>query len=72
LRDRSLRTTSLERDEWNKRGWAMTWWIMRGAFYQKVTKGVVGGVTKRMPGFIAGILEDYEYLWENYYFSTSA
>jgi peroxin-16 len=72
LRDRSLRTTSLERDEWNKRGWAMTWWVMRGAFYQNVTKGVVGGVTKRMPGFIAGILEDYEYLWENYYFSTSA
>lgn len=72
LRDRSLRTTSLERDEWNKRGWAMAWWMMRGAFYENVTKGAVGGVTKRMPGFIAGILEDYEYLWENYYFSTSA
>lgn len=71
LRDRSLRTTPLEREEWNKRGWAMTWWMMRGAFYENVTKGVVGGVTKRMPGFIAGILEDYEYLWENYYFSTS-
>ncbi|UNI22208.1 hypothetical protein JDV02_008117 [Purpureocillium takamizusanense] len=72
LRDRSLRTTTLERDEWNKRGWAMGWWTMRGAFYQNVTKSVVGGVTRRMPGFIAGILEDYEYLWENYYFSTSA
>lgn len=72
LRDRSLRTTSLERDEWNKRGWGMAWWMMRGAFYQNLTKNVVGGVTNRMPGFIAGILEDYEYLWENYYFSTSA
>ena len=72
LRDRSLRTTALERDEWNKRGWAMAWWMMRGAFYGNFTKGVVGGVTRRMPGFIAGILEDYEYLWENYYFSTSA
>lgn len=72
LRDRSLRTTVLERDEWNKRGWSMAWWAMRGACYENVTKGVVGGVTKRMPGFIAGILEDYEYLWENYYFSTSA
>lgn len=72
LRDRSLRTTSLEREEWNKRGWAMAWWTMRGAFYERVTKNVVGGVTSRMPGFIAGILEDYEYLWENYYFSTSA
>lgn len=72
LRDTSLRTTSLEREEWNKRGWGMAWWTMRGAFYENVTKGVVGGVTRRMPGFVAGILEDYEYLWENYYFSTSA
>lgn len=72
LRDRGLRTTSLERDEWNKRGWAMGWWAMRGAAYENVTKGVVHGVSRRMPGFIAGILEDYEYLWENYYFSTSA
>ncbi|CAM1501536.1 Fc.00g035200.m01.CDS01 [Cosmosporella sp. VM-42] len=72
LRDRSLRTTALERDEWNKRGWSMAWWAMRGACYENITKGVVGGVTKRMPGFIAGILEDYEYLWENYYFSTGA
>ncbi|KAF5617801.1 hypothetical protein F52700_12488 [Fusarium sp. NRRL 52700] len=72
LRDRGLRTTSLEREEWSKRGWAMGWWAMRGAAYENITKGVVGGVTKRMPSFIGGILEDYEYLWENYYFSTSA
>ncbi|RFU76408.1 peroxisomal membrane pex16 [Trichoderma arundinaceum] len=72
LRQRSLRTSALERDEWNKRGWAMIWWTMRGAFYENVTKGAVNGVTSRMPGFIAGILQDYEYLWENYYFSTSA
>lgn len=71
LRERSLRTTPLERDEWNKRGWSMAWWMMRGAFYENATKGIVGGVTKRMPAFIGGILEDYEYLWENYYFSTS-
>lgn len=72
LRDRGLRTTALERDEWSRRAWAMGWWAMRGAFYDNVTKGVVGGLTRRMPGFVAGILEDYEYLWENYYFSTSA
>lgn len=72
VRDSSLRTTPLERDEWNKRGWAMLWWSMRGAFYENVTKGVVQGVSRRMPSFIGGILEDYEYLWENYYFSTSA
>ncbi|KAK3372064.1 peroxisome membrane protein [Podospora didyma] len=71
LRDRGLRTTPLERDEWAKRGWAMSWWAMRGAFYENITKGVVAGVRQRMPSLIGGILEDYEYLWENYYFSTS-
>ncbi|KAH0531416.1 hypothetical protein TsFJ059_000249 [Trichoderma semiorbis] len=71
LRQRSLRTSALERDEWNKRGWAMIWWMMRGAFYENVTKGAVNGVTSRMPSFLGGILQDYEYLWENYYFSTS-
>jgi peroxin-16 len=75
LRDRSvgsgLRTTPLERDEWSRRGWSMGWWTMRGAFYENVMKGVVGGVKRRMPGLVAGILEDYEYLWENYHFSTS-
>lgn len=72
LRDRSLRTTTLERDEWNKRAWGMAWWTMRGACYENLTKAVIGGFRARMPGFLAGILEDYEYLWENYYFSTSA
>jgi peroxin-16 len=72
LRDRGLRTTPLEREEWNRRGWAMGWWTMRGAFYENVTKGMVAGVRRRMPGLLAGILEDYEYLWENYYFSTSS
>ncbi|KAK5656672.1 hypothetical protein OQA88_4652 [Cercophora sp. LCS_1] len=71
LRERSLRTTSLEREEWGRRGWAMGRWAMRGAFYENVTKGMVEGVRRRMPSLVGGILEDYEYLWENYYFSTS-
>lgn len=49
----------------------MWWWLMRGAAYENVTKVVVGGVRRRVPGFVGTILEDYEYLWENYYFSTS-
>jgi len=72
LRDRGLRTTALERAEWTRRGWAMGWWAMRGAFYENCMKGVVGGVRSRVPSFIGGIIEDYEYLWENYYFSTTS
>lgn len=30
--------TGLERNELKKRGWGMGWWVMRGAFYENVTK----------------------------------
>jgi peroxin-16 len=30
--------TGLERDELRKRGWAMGWWAMRGAFYENFTR----------------------------------
>jgi peroxin-16 len=30
--------TGLEREELKKRGWSMGWWLMRGAFYENVTK----------------------------------
>ncbi|KAI0850714.1 peroxisome membrane protein [Daldinia vernicosa] len=71
LRDRGLRSTALENEEWGKRYWAAGWWIMRGAFYEHFTKGLIDGVRRRMPSLVAGILEDYQYLWDNYYFSTS-
>ncbi|KAL1858944.1 hypothetical protein VTK73DRAFT_7728 [Phialemonium thermophilum] len=73
LRDnKGLRTTALEREEWSRRGRALWWWAMRGPAYETVVKPLVGGVKKRVPNLVAGILEDYEYLWENYYFSTSS
>jgi peroxin-16 len=30
--------TRLEREELKKRGWALGWWTMRGAFYENITK----------------------------------
>jgi peroxin-16 len=30
--------TNLEREEMQKRGWALGWWAMRGAFYENITK----------------------------------
>lgn len=30
--------TKLEKEEFKKRGWAMGWWVMRGAFYENITK----------------------------------
>jgi peroxin-16 len=72
LRKDGLRTTALEREQWNKRGWAMGWWAMRGAFYENVTKGFLHSTSERLPSLLSGVLEDYLYLWDGYYFSTSS
>jgi peroxin-16 len=72
LRKDGLRTTALEREQWGKRGWAMGWWAMRGAFYENVTKGFLHRTSERLPGLVSGVLEDYLYLWDGYYFSTSS
>ncbi|RAL10772.1 peroxisomal membrane protein PEX16 [Aspergillus homomorphus CBS 101889] len=68
--------TGLEREELRKRGWAMGWWAMRGAFYTSVTKPWLQGLTAKMKGkplldLVGSVIGDYEYLWDNYYFSTA-
>jgi peroxin-16 len=68
--------STLEREELRKRGRAMGWWVMRGAFYENVTKGLVDGAVAKLKGkllldLVAGVVEDYGYLWDEYYFSTS-
>ncbi|KAH0547622.1 hypothetical protein GP486_008413, partial [Trichoglossum hirsutum] len=68
--------TNLEREEMRKRGWALGWWAMRGAFYENITKSWVSGFTNKVKdipvlGLVGGVVEDYEYLWDNYYFSTA-
>ncbi|CZT07791.1 related to peroxisomal membrane protein peroxin 16 [Rhynchosporium agropyri] len=72
LRKDGLRTTALEREQWGKRGWAMGWWAMRGAFYENVTKGFLHGASAKLPSLVSGVLDDYLYLWDGYYFSTGA
>ncbi len=32
--------TGLEREELRRRGWGLGWWVMRGAFYENITKWV--------------------------------
>lgn len=68
--------STLEQEELRKRGWGMGWWAMRGAFYENVTKKVVDGVAsslgnKPLIGLVGGVVEDYGYLWDEYYFSTA-
>lgn len=68
--------TGLEREELRKRGWSMGWWVMRGAFYENITKSWLHSLTSKMKGkplldLVGSVVEDYEYLWDNYYFSTA-
>jgi peroxin-16 len=69
----SLKETTLEKEEWSRRGWAMGWWAFRGAFYENVTKQVVDRVVESrwVPGLVGGIVSDYAFLWEEYHFASS-
>ena len=85
--------TGLEREELRKRGWALGWWMMRGAFYENITKYVIP-ITSCLPSvltntrawinsltsklrnkplldIVGGVIEDYEFLWDQYYFPTA-
>jgi peroxin-16 len=67
-----VRETALEKEEWTRRGWAMGWWGLRGAFYENVTKKWVDGLvgSRFMPGLVGGILQDYAFLWDEYHFAS--
>lgn len=68
--------TQLEREQLKKRGWNLAWWGMRGAFYENVTRGAIQGFANKLKGkpvldMVGNIVEDYEFLWETYYFPTA-
>lgn len=68
----------VERDEYRRRRGAGTlgWWALRGALYENVTKGFVHGVAGKLKGkivldMLGVVVEDYEWLWGEWYFSTA-
>ncbi|KAH7089642.1 peroxisomal membrane protein pex16 [Paraphoma chrysanthemicola] len=68
--------TGLEREELKKRGWALGWWMMRGAFYENITKSWIHSLTGKLKNkplldMVSGVIEDYEFLWDQYYFPTA-
>ncbi|CAD6499294.1 BgTH12-03414 [Blumeria graminis f. sp. triticale] len=72
IRKNGVNLTTLEREQWGKRSWAMAWWLMRGAFYENIMRNFLHRTSQRLPGLLLGVLEDYIYLWDEYYFSTSS
>jgi len=67
----------LEKEEVRRRGKAMWWWILRGAMYENISKPVIDGIVSKIEkvpllNIAGGIIQDYQYLWENYYFPTAS
>lgn len=72
----TLGQSAVESDEVRKRQMAAFWWLLRGAAWEGLTKRWVSGVSgrlKRWPllDLIGGVVEEYEYLWGEYYFATA-
>ncbi|KAH7392912.1 peroxisomal membrane protein pex16 [Pyrenochaeta sp. MPI-SDFR-AT-0127] len=68
--------TGLEREELKRRGWSLGWWVMRGAFYENITKAWIHSLTGKLKNkplldMVSGVIEDYEFLWDQYYFPTA-
>lgn len=54
----------------------MGWWALRGGFYENVSRGVVDGVVGKLKGkmvldMVGVVVEDYAWLWDEYYFATA-
>ncbi|KAK9454083.1 peroxisome membrane protein [Dipodascopsis uninucleata] len=76
LRSARTRLTGLEKEELEKRGSSMWWWALRGKFYDTFTKPMLDSIvhrTENIPIINLGtvLIADYQYLVENYHFSTS-
>ena len=68
--------SGVEREELTRRSWSMAWWTMRGAFYENVTHRYIKGFAGKFKGkplfdMVSVIVDDYDYLWSEYYFSTA-
>jgi len=69
--------SEVEKNEVKSRGYGMGWWVMRGAFYETFTRNYILSLSNKLKSkplidLVAGIVDDYEYLWDSYYFSTSS
>ncbi|KAJ3012129.1 Peroxisomal membrane protein pex16 [Thoreauomyces humboldtii] len=68
--------TLLERDEFKRRFWLLLYYLLRNPFYTRWTRErmnafVEGAGRRPLISLFAGILRDYQPLWEKWHFYTS-
>ncbi|KAI8820131.1 peroxisome membrane protein [Fimicolochytrium jonesii] len=68
--------TILEREQYKRRYWLLLYYLLRNPFYEQWTKERMGafieGASRRpLISLLAGILRDYQPLWEKWHFYTS-
>lgn len=68
--------TKLEKEEMKRRNRSLGWWLLRGAFYENVTKPRIDGMIKKVEkvpllGLLGNLARDYEYWYESYFTTAS-
>ncbi|KAF9975008.1 Peroxisomal membrane protein pex16 [Actinomortierella ambigua] len=73
---RRVAGTPLEKDEMKRRLWLFLYYVLRSPFYDRFTKERLHNFTesasrKPLISLVAGIVKDYQPLWESVYFYTA-
>ncbi|KAG0236136.1 Peroxisomal membrane protein pex16 [Actinomortierella wolfii] len=74
--NRRIAGTPLEKDEMKRRLWLFLYYVLRSPFYDRYTKERLHNFTesasrKPLISLVAGIVKDYQPLWESVYFYTA-
>lgn len=67
---------SVERDELSRRKWLLLYYLLRSPFFQRFTERRLSGVAewcknKPLLSLLGSLIQDYQPLWQNYYFYTA-
>ncbi|KAK9364766.1 peroxisome membrane protein [Lipomyces kononenkoae] len=76
IRTALTKLTGLEKLELDKRSKSMWWWVLRGQFYESITKPVLDKLIKKTENIpllnLVGLyVGDYQYLMETYHFAST-
>ncbi|KAJ1937361.1 hypothetical protein FBU59_004773, partial [Linderina macrospora] len=77
LRPASATERTVEKDELSRRKWLFLYYLLRSPFFNRFTESRLTGVAewcnnKPLLSLLGALIQDYQPLWQNYYFYTAA